>query len=162
MVYKRPSWDEYFMKIVDIVGLRSTCDRGRAGCVIVKNNHILSIGYVGSPPGLPHCDEIGHLIIKSTEEGDNSGKLHDHCVRTIHAEQNAICHAARMGVALEGATLYVKMEPCPVCCHLIIAVGIKRVVCQYKYHTAKQTRDLFRQAKIQLVVLENKEVEYKK
>ncbi|MFH1904681.1 MAG: cytidine/deoxycytidylate deaminase family protein [bacterium] len=157
---KRQNWDSYFMKIMETTASRATCGRGRAGCVIVRNNHILSTGYVGSPPGLTHCDEVGHLMIKSTEEEDNSGKLHDHCVRTIHAEQNAIVHAARIGVALEGATLYVKMEPCSVCARIIIAAGIKRVVCQKKYHTASLTRKMFAQVGIQLDVLNDKELEY--
>ena len=157
----RPNWDTYFMKIMETIALRATCGRGRAGCVIVRSNHILSTGYVGSPPGLAHCDEKGHLMIKSTEEGDDSGKLHDHCVRTIHAEQNAIVHAARIGVALEGSTLYVKMEPCSVCARMIIAAGIKRVVCQKKYHTASLTRKMFAQVGIQLDVLNDKELKYK-
>ncbi len=158
---ERLNWDAYFIKMMEAVALRATCGRGRAGCVIVRNNHILSTGYVGSPPGLPHCDEKGHLMIKSTEEGDDSGTLHDHCVRTIHAEQNAIVHAARIGVALEGSTLYVKMEPCSVCARIIIAAGIKRVVCQKKYHTASLSRKMFKQVGIQLDVLSDEELEYK-
>ena len=94
--------------------------------MIAKDNRILSAGYVGSPPGLEHCDDVGHLMIKSTAEGDPEGELHEHCVRTIHSEQNAIVHAARAGIALEGSTLYCKMEPCPVCARMIIAAGIKR------------------------------------
>ncbi|MCK5595646.1 cytidine/deoxycytidylate deaminase family protein [bacterium] len=156
----RPNWDAYFIKMMEAVASRATCGRGRAGCVVVRNNHILSTGYVGSPPGLSHCDEKGHLMIKSTEEGDDSGKLHDHCVRTIHAEQNAIVHAARIGVALEGSTLYVKMEPCSVCARMIIAAGIKRVVCKQKYHTASLTRKMFTQVGIKLDVLNDKEPEY--
>lgn len=158
--HKRPSWDEYFIGIMDTVALRATCDRGRAGCVLAKDNHILTTGYVGSPPGLPHCDEVGHLMIKSTEENDESGELHEHCVRTIHAEQNAIAQAARIGVSLAGATLYCRMEPCPVCARMIIAVGIKRVVCQAKYHAASLTREMFKQVGIQLDVLKDEVQKY--
>lgn len=151
--YIRPNWDEYFIKIMEVVGLRGTCGRGRAGCVIVKNNHILTTGYVGAPPKFPDCDEAGHLIIKSTSETEPNGELHEHCVRTIHAEQNAIVQAARLGVSIEGATAYVKFEPCPVCARMIIAAGINRVVCQRRYHTGEYTRQMLKEAGVQLDVL---------
>ena len=61
-MHKRPNWDEYFIEIMDATSKRSTCDRGRSGCVIVRNNVILSTGYVGSPKGSPHCDDVGHLM----------------------------------------------------------------------------------------------------
>ena len=158
--YIRPSWDEYFMKIMEAVATRGTCGRGRASCVIVKDNRILATGYAGSPPGLDHCDDVGHLIIKSTNEDDESEELHDHCVRTIHAEQNAIVHAARVGTALEGSAIYVNMEPCTVCARLIIAAGIKRVVCKKRYHTADAIRDMFKKVGIQLDVLSDEVQEY--
>jgi len=101
--YIRPLWDEYFMNIMQAVSTRATCDRGRSGCVIVRDKHILTTGYVGSPPGLPHCDEVGHQM-KTTIHED--GHQTQHCVRTIHAEMNAIVQAARIGVSLDGATLY--------------------------------------------------------
>jgi dCMP deaminase len=157
---KRPKWDEYFLEIMNTVAKRATCGRGRSGCVIVKNNHILTTGYVGSPPGLSHCDEVGHLMIKSTQENDSSEQLHDHCVRTIHAEQNAIVQAAKIGVSLIGATLYCRMEPCPVCARMIIAVGIKKVVCQKRYKTASLTRQMFKQVGIELVVISSKLQDY--
>lgn len=158
----RPSWDEYFIKIMEAVSLRATCNRGRSGCVIVKNNHVLSTGYVGSPPGLPHCDEVGHLMIKASAEGEPEGELHEHCVRTIHAEQNAIVNAAKFGIELDGATLYCQMEPCSVCARMIIAAGIKRVVCKNKYHKADLTREMFKQTNVELVVLNNNIQEYEK
>ncbi len=160
--YIRPSWDEYFMKIREAVSLRATCGRGRAGCVITKDNHILSTGYVGAPSGLPDCDEAGHLITKSTVENDDSGELHDHCVRTLHAEQNAIAYGARKGVSLEGASIYISMEPCPVCARLIIAAGIKRVVCEKKYPTAGYSREMLNKAGIDFTVLTDKVQEYEK
>lgn len=101
--YVRPSWDEYFMEIASTVAKRATCDRGRSGCIIVKNRQILVTGYVGSPRGLPHCDDVGHLFKKTIHE---DGSVTNHCVRTVHAEQNAITQAARLGIALEGGTLY--------------------------------------------------------
>lgn len=75
--YKRPSWDEYFMQIADTVAGRATCDRGRSGCVIVRDRQILVTGYVGSPIGLPHCDEVGHQMKQIVHE---DGKITKHCV----------------------------------------------------------------------------------
>lgn len=155
--YVRPSWDEYFIEISRMVATRGTCDRGRAGCVIVRDRQILTSGYVGSPKGLPHCDEAGHLFKKTIHE---DGEITTHCVRTIHAEQNAICQAAKLGILLEGATIYVKMEPCAVCAKMIINCGIKRVVCEKHYHGAQETADMFKQAGIELEVLNDETETY--
>jgi len=146
----RPSWDEYFLGIAREVAKRATCDRGRSGCVVVRDKRILTTGYVGSPTGMPHCDDVGHMF-RDVIHPD--GSITKHCVRTIHAEQNAICQAARFGIALEGATLYCKMEPCFTCAKMIINAGIKRVVCEKRYHDGKDTRDLFREAGIKLDVM---------
>lgn len=145
--HRRPSWDEYFMEMANTVSKRATCDRGRSGCVIVKDRQILVTGYVGSPSGLPHCDEVGHLFHQSI---DSDGKVSNHCVRTVHAEQNAICQAARRGIALDGATLYCRMTPCRTCAMLIINCGIKRVVCERKYHSGAESEELLRQAGVAL------------
>ena len=141
----RPSWDQYFIDLAHSVSKRATCDRGRAGCVIVKDKQILVTGYVGSPRGLKHCDEVGHLMKKVIHE---DGSISQHCVRTVHAEQNAITQAARRGIALEGATLYVRMTPCRTCAMLIINCGIERVVCEKKYHTGKESEEMFKDAGI--------------
>jgi len=156
--HKRPSWDEYFIDLMNEVAKRATCDRGRSGCLIVKDKRILCSGYVGSPPGLKHCDEIGHLMKKVVDE---DGTIKQHCVRTIHAEQNAIVQAAKYGIPINESTIYCRMEPCRVCAMLIIGVGIKKVVCQKKYHAAEETREMFKQAGVALVVLEDKTEEYK-
>jgi dCMP deaminase len=153
----RPDWDEYFFDMMDTVATRATCDRGRAGCIIVKDKRIVCTGYVGSPSGLPHCDDVGHLMKQVT---DSDGTTRQHCMRTIHAEQNAICQAARHGIPLEGTTLYCKMEPCRVCAMLIISCGIKKVVCKFKYHAAQETREMFKMAGVELVVVEDKVQEY--
>jgi len=145
--YKRPSWDEYFMEVCNAIAKRATCDRGRSGCVIAKNNQILVTGYVGAPAGLPHCDEVGHQLKKMVHE---DGTITTHCVRTVHAEQNAICQAAKRGIAIEGATLYCKMTPCRTCTMLIINCGITRGGCQKKYHDAKDSEDMFARAGIRL------------
>jgi dCMP deaminase len=114
--YQRPSWDDYFMDISLQVAKRSTCDRLRVGAIIVKDRRILTTGYNGAPAGLPHCDEVGHLMIDG------------HCVRTLHAEQNAIIQAALHGVSVQGSTLYVTHQPCLTCAKMIINAGIRRVV----------------------------------
>ena len=157
IAYNRPSWDEYFLGLMDEVGKRATCDRGRSGCIVVRGKQIVCTGYVGSPPGLPHCDEVGHLMKKVV---DDDGTSRQHCVRTIHAEQNAICQAAQHGISLKGCTLYCKMEPCRVCAMLIISVGIKKVIAKKKYHAAQETRDMFRQADVELVVVADEVEQY--
>ena len=154
---RRPSWDEYFLGLMDEVGNRATCDRGRSGCIVVRDKQIVCPGYVGSPPGFPHCDEAGHLMKEIVEE---AGPSRMHCVRTIHAEQNAICQAARHGISLKGSTLYCKMEPCRVCAMLIISVGITRVIAKKKYHAAQETREMFKQAGVELVVVEDEVEQY--
>tara|TARA_B100000945_G_C20386967_1_gene600233 strand:- start:275 stop:766 length:492 start_codon:yes stop_codon:yes gene_type:complete len=153
----RPSWDEYFLGLMDQIGTRATCDRGRSGCIIVRDKQIVCTGYVGSPPGFPHCDEVGHLMKEVVEE-DGSSRMH--CVRTIHAEQNAICQAARYGISLKGTTLYCKMEPCRVCAMLIISVGITKVIAKKKYHAAQETREMFNYADVELVVVEDTVEQY--
>ncbi len=112
----RLSWDEYFMTIAFQVATRATCDRKHVGAVIVREKSILSTGYNGSIRGLGHCDEEGHLM-------DNG-----HCVRTVHAEANAIAQAARNGVAIEDASIYVTASPCWICFRLIANAGIGRIV----------------------------------
>jgi len=154
---KRPGWDVYFLGIVKEVGKRATCDRGKSGCVVVKDKRILTTGYVGAPTGLPHCDEVGHML-RDVLYPD--GSVTKHCIRTAHAEQNAICQAARFGIALEGATFYCKMEPCFACAKMIVNTGARRVVCEKRYHAGEDTRRLFKQANIELVVLSDKIEKY--
>jgi dCMP deaminase len=156
--HERPSWDEYFMKIAEMVGSRSTCDRAyNAGSVITKNNRIVSSGYVGSPIGLPHCDEAGHEMHTVTNE---DGTTTRHCIRTTHHEQNAICQAARYGIALDGATLYCKMTPCYTCAKMIINAGIKRVVCAQDYHAGEKSKNIFKEAGIDYVLLSSDMLTY--
>ncbi len=154
--YKRPSWDEYFMEVCEAISRRATCDRGRAGCVIAKDRHILVTGYVGAPSGLPHCDDVGHQLKKMVHE---DGTETMHCVRTVHAEQNAISQAAKRGISIDGATLYCRMTPCRTCAMLIINCGIKRVVAQRRYQDPVDSEDMFKKAKVLLeyVYLETQE-----
>ena len=109
---KRLDWDSYFMRIAQQVATRSTCDRKFVGAVLVRDRTILSTGYNGSTRGTPHCDEVGHMM----EDG--------HCVRTVHAEANAIVQAAKNGVRIEGATIYTTASPCWPCFKLIANAGI--------------------------------------
>ncbi|MBC8501325.1 MAG: cytidine/deoxycytidylate deaminase family protein [DPANN group archaeon] len=153
----RPSWDEYFMEVSKAVAKRATCDRGKSGCVIVKDKQILATGYVGSPVGQPHCDDVGHLM-ETTKHAD--GVERQHCVRTIHAEQNSIVQAAKNGTSVHGATMYVKMEPCAVCARMIVNAGIKRVICENKYHAAQETRKIFKMAGVKLQTMSKKIEEY--
>lgn len=156
---KRPDWDEYFLDIVKTISKRATCDRGRTACIIVKNKRILCTGYVGSPVGLAHCDEIGHLYETRYDAG---GKKSEHCIRTVHAEQNAIAQAARYGISIDGATIYMKMEPCFWCVKQMINAGIKRIVCMNRYHAAELSRKFLKEAGIRLDVLNDDLVKYDK
>jgi dCMP deaminase len=112
----RLSWDQYFMNIAREVATRSTCSRKHVGAVIVRDKVILSTGYNGSIRGMPHCDEAGHMM----EDG--------HCVRTIHAEANAVIQAATNGTRIEGASIYVTASPCWGCFKMIANAGLARVV----------------------------------
>jgi len=156
-VHKRPSWDEYFLGIAKIVGTRGTCDRGRFGCVIVRDKRILSTGYTGSPPGVAHCDDVGHEMHTVTNEDGTQSK---HCIRTTHNEQNAIVQAARSGTALLGSTLYCLMTPCYTCAKLIITAGIVRVVSEKDYHASKRTKEIFKEAGVTLEILNNEVQKY--
>ena len=148
--FKRPAWDEYFLEVANLVAKRSTCYRRHVGAVLVKDKRILATGYVGAPAGLPSCDEVGHEMHTVTQE---DGTVSKHCIRTSHAEQNAINNAARVGVAVEGGTLYCKMVPCYKCAQSIINTGIVRVVAMKDYHGGGRTKEIFKQAKVKLVIL---------
>ena len=155
--YVRPSWDEYFLEIMDTVAKRASCDRGRSGCVIVKDNRILATGYVGSPAGTKHCDEVGHEMHKVI---DINGEEHMHCIRTAHAEQNAIVHAARSGITLLGGTLYCNMTPCYACAKMIINAGIKEVIARNYYHGGARAKDIFKEAGVKYKLLNKEMVQY--
>lgn len=155
----RPSWDEYFIGMASYVGTRATCDRGRSGCVIVRDKRVISTGYVGSPPRLPHCDDVGHdMHTVINEDGTKS----QHCIRTTHAEQNAMIQAARFGVALDGSTIYCKMVPCHVCAKLVISAGIKKVVAEMDYHAGARTKDMFKKAGVKLEIINKGVQKYSK
>ena len=112
----RAGWDPYFMQIAQVVATRATCDRKHVGALLVRDRMILSTGYNGAIRGMPHCDEVGHLM----ENG--------HCVATIHAEANAILQAAKNGVRIDGAHIYTTASPCWPCFKLIANAGLARIV----------------------------------
>lgn len=112
---KRVDWSNYFMNIAKEVSTRSTCDRKHVGAVIVRDKTILSTGYNGSIKGLQHCDEIGHEMVDG------------HCLRTTHAEANAIVQAAKNGVSINNAEIYATASPCYNCFKLIANSGIKTI-----------------------------------
>lgn len=145
--HQRPSWDEYFLQLADSASKRATCDRGRAGSIAVRDKRVLVTGYVGSPVGMKHCDEVGHLLKKVTHE---DGQVTEHCMRTVHAEQNLICQAARNGVSLNGATVYSRMTPCRTCAMLLINSGIVRVVCEKKYQLSSESEEIFKVAGVKV------------
>ncbi|MEL3906736.1 MAG: cytidine/deoxycytidylate deaminase family protein [Treponema sp.] len=155
--YVRPTWDEYFMEVCRAIAKRATCNRGRSGCVIARDNQLLVTGYVGAPRGLPHCDDAGHQFKKIQHE---DGSVSQHCVRTVHAEQNAICQAAKRGISIDGATLYCKMTPCRTCAMLIINCGITRVIAEKRYHDSADSIEMFKQAGVTIEHLNDTVEEY--
>jgi dCMP deaminase len=126
----RPTWDEYFMNITDMVKTRSTCMRRQVGAVIVRDKRILTTGYNGTPAGLRHCAEVGCL---RDELKIPSGERHELC-RGIHAEQNAIIQAAVFGVSIQNGTIYTNVSPCILCTKIIINSGITRIVTREAYN----------------------------
>jgi len=143
----RPFWDEYFMKITELVATRSTCLRRSVGAIIVKNKRILTTGYNGPPEGLKHCDELGgclrdKLHIPSGERMELS--------RAVHAEQNAIIQAAKLGISIDGGEMYITTHPCFICAKMIINAGIKRIVYKEGYPD-KFARDILKEAGMKVI-----------
>ncbi len=145
----RPNWDEYFMKLAMLASERATCPRMHCGCVLVKDREVIATGYNGSIPGDAHCEDVGCLVVE------------DHCVRTNHAEMNAIVQAAKKGHIVDGATAYVTNMPCTTCAKALIAAGVKRVVVFSDYHSTLAT-DFFAKAKVVIdkVAMPSKEIVY--
>ncbi|MBN1334963.1 MAG: dCMP deaminase family protein [Deltaproteobacteria bacterium] len=134
----RVDWDHYFMNVARVVSSRATCDRRRVGAVIVRNRTILATGYNGSVSGLPHCDDVGHMM----EDG--------HCVATIHAELNAVVQAARNGVRIEGASIYITASPCWNCFKVLANAGIRRI-CYGAFYRDDRSFDAARVLGIEMV-----------
>jgi dCMP deaminase len=137
---ERVSWDRYFMNLAREAARRSTCPRKSVGAIIVRDKAVLATGYNGSLRGLPHCTEVGCLM------------ENEHCVRTVHAEANALLQAARNGVRIDGADIYVTASPCWDCFKLIANAGIGRILYGEFYRDAR-IHDFAEQAGIHLVDL---------
>ena len=142
---ERPSWDAYFMQIAHLVNTRATCPRRSVGALLVRDRRILATGYNGAPQGLAHCPE--------------GGQHHDwpvgcmragHCIRSLHAEQNVMLQAAKIGIPCEGATLYVTCQPCNACAKMAINAGIVRVIYEGDYPD-EFSKDLFREANLEVL-----------
>lgn len=140
----RPELDEYFLKIVAVVGERSTCRRHHMGAIAVRDKHILSTGYNGAAAGLKDCLELGCL---RDELGIPSGERHEIC-RAIHAEQNVIIQAALHGVSLGGATIYCTHTPCVLCAKMLVNARIVRFV-SFREYSDNSFTDLFKEAGIE-------------
>ncbi|MEI7997881.1 MAG: deaminase [Candidatus Omnitrophota bacterium] len=146
---KRPNWDEYFLKLAMLASERATCPRMHCGCVIVKSKNVISTGYNGSIPGDDHCDDVGCMVV------DN------HCVRTVHAEMNALNQAARCGHAVEGATAYITNMSCTTCAKSLITAGIRRIVIFSDYHdTLAETFFSKANVTIDRIVMPPKDIRY--
>ncbi len=143
----RIGWDEYFVKIAEMVSDRSTCNRAKIGAVIVKDRSILATGYNGSPAGQPHCTDVGCLVYKST---DPDGNIEENCFRTIHAEINAITQAAKNGTMINGADIYVTASPCYHCLKTLINTGIKRIF-YLKPYKLEKIRPLLESSHVELI-----------
>ena len=141
---QRVTWNEYFMNIADQVATRSTCGRKHVGAVIVRDKTILSTGYNGSLRGAPHCDEAGHDM------------ENEHCVRTVHAEANAVAQAAKHGVRIDQAVIYVTASPCLTCFKLIANSGITKIYYKEFYRDERIT-EYARQAGVTLVYMGKQE-----
>jgi dCMP deaminase len=135
----RKTWPAYFIAIAHAASSRATCDRKHVGCVITRDNRILVTGYNGSIPGAPHCDEVGHDM----KDG--------HCVRTVHAEANAVAQAARYGVSLAETTAYINTFPCWACFKMLASAGVSCIVFDDDYREDPRVRDGAQQAGVSLV-----------
>jgi len=145
---KRPSWDEYFLSIANLVSKRSTCLRRSVGAVLVKDKRILATGYNGAPSGIRHCSVTGCIREKLKIP---SGERHELC-RGLHGEQNAFLQAALHGTSLKGASLYSTTQPCIICAKMIINAGIKEIVIKGDYPD-KMSKDILREAKVKVRTL---------
>lgn len=149
---KRADWNTYFMLMAHHVATRATCDRKHVGAVIVVDNRVIATGYNGSPPGLPHCDDVGHDLVQTVVRMDGDVPVTGaNCVRTIHAEANAIAQAAKYGIRLEGATIYCNTFPCWPCFKLVASSGIKKFIYDDAYRNDERVVDCARQSGIELI-----------
>ncbi len=149
---------QYYLEILQTVAKRATCDRGRSGAILVRHGLLISAGYVGSPPGQPHCDDEGHIFeyTKTPSRVDainrnlmtgivtlQPAEYARHCIRTIHAELNAILQAAKFGMSTNGSIMYCTMFPCYTCAKAMIQAGIAGVSSMYDYQKSDRSKRMF-------------------
>ena len=132
---------EYYLEILEAVRKRATCDRGMAGAILVRGNRLIATGYVGAPTGFSHCNDVGHEM--ASKEDELHAKMTTHCIRTVHAEANAILQCAREGISTRGAEMYCTMFPCYECAKMIINVGIIGVTSTSGYQDSEKSKQLF-------------------
>ena len=147
-INNRPTWDEYFLSIANLVSKRSTCLRRRVGAVLVKDKRMLATGYNGAPSRITHCSEAGCIREKLKIP---SGERHELC-RGLHGEQNAFLQAALHGTSLKGATLYCTTQPCIICAKMVINAGINEVVIKGSYPD-KMAREILKEAKVKVRIV---------
>jgi len=128
---RRLSRDEYFLALSNIVAARATCDRLWCGCILIKDGEVLATGYNGAPSGMQECDEVGHLMVLGDDD-------REHCVRTVHAEQNALYQARKRAPNLLGVTAYINATPCERCLLELLHCGVRRVVCGSVYRNVER------------------------
>ena len=138
---ERLSWDEYFLSQAELVAKRSSCDRAKVGAVITIDRNCIATGYNGGVAGLDNCDDVGHKLEDS------------HCIRTVHAEMNAIVQCARNGHAMNGATVYVTHYPCLNCMKALAQAGVKRIVYRNDYRRHEFAEEIARRKNIEIVKL---------
>ena len=146
---ERPSWDEYFMEIADVVSKRSNCASRKVGAVITVDNQIIATGYNVAPKGLHHCEYAGGCLRKLNNI--ESGTRQEIC-RAVHAEQNAIIQAAVRGVSIKGGTLYTNTYPCSICTRMIINAEIKKIVYDSDY-SDKLSKEMLEESGIKVLRL---------
>ncbi|MGE5423321.1 MAG: deoxycytidylate deaminase [Ignavibacteriales bacterium] len=154
MVRSRPTWDEYFSELAQIVARRSTCLRRNVGALLVKEDRIIASGYNGAPQGIQHCLDIGCL---REDMGIPSGERYELC-RGVHAEQNAIINAARYGVSTIDSVLYCTTQPCMLCARMLINAGVKRIVHQGDF-SDDISLQFFKEANVEVLEFRNKVAE---
>ena len=142
----RLSWQDYFMANAELISKRSTCDRAFVGAVLVKDKRIIATGYNGGVSETDNCNEVGHYM----EDG--------HCIRTVHAEMNALIQCAKEGISTKNTEIYVTHFPCLNCTKQLLQVGCKRVVYIHQYRIDEYAEYLYREKEVELMHLPIEEV----
>ncbi|MBI5127209.1 cytidine/deoxycytidylate deaminase family protein [Candidatus Roizmanbacteria bacterium] len=148
---KKPSWDEYFMKLAEVVKDRADCTRRQVGTVIVRDFRIITTGYNGTPHGIKNCSEGGCVRCKKRDNGEITSYEYEESCVCIHAEQNAIIQAAYLSVSTKGAILYSTTNPCSSCAKMLINAGIVKVVCKMEHHD-KEGIELLKKAGVKVEI----------